>query len=223
MTVGFQSFNTIGAYLIDGAFRQFAFKRKVEVPCTLLIDNSSAVGYRIGDFAIDNTEIAALQCNTPCAIVRRMNGTARLATLNVYPSATVTVFIFGPVLANPINYGLQVFNENGVLVYDAAQKCLSMVGFPQGEGSFTYNSSKRYAAICMTQWIHVTSEGHDYGETNRITMTMGMIKEIGGGINIANHLFSDWSQAMDPNQSAFDNTILPYAPNNHIIIDVTNY
>jgi hypothetical protein len=221
MTVGFQCFNTAGGYQIDGVYPQFAFKRKLTVACPIKVQESSNVPYWVGDFDISSGEIAAIVSNTDCAIIRRMNGTARLAVTAL--NRTVTVYIFGQVLPVASNFGFQVFNAAGTLVFDAAQKPLAMVGFPVGEGNFTYNVNRKYAAVVMNQWLKVESEGHDYGNNNIVKITMGMIREIAGGITINNILMSHWEQAMDPNQSAFDQSVPVYSPNRHIIIDVTNY
>jgi hypothetical protein len=121
--------------------------------------------------------------------------------------------------------GLQVYNGAGSIVFDSAQKPLVMIGFPVGEGNFTYNGGRSYAAICINQYLTVqdTRIGSGGYETQLLKATQGMVKTIAGGVNVSNLVLYDTTNYFDPGQTDLDRTIPAGTPNRHVIVDITYY
>jgi hypothetical protein len=223
MGVGFQCFNDSGAFQIDGTYPQMALARKVTVSTSVLVTaNGSGNTYSKGTFSLSSSEIAAIYCTSPVAITRVSSGTATfISTGGVGTSADI--YIFSQVSSSGSNSGFQVFAADGTLVFDAMQKPLAMVGFPSGEGTFTYNSARKYAVLCTNQYLKIESSGFDFGGLYRNKVTRGFITSVTGGATISNILYFDDYYQLDPNQGELDQTVPGNVPNRHIIVDVTYY
>lgn len=229
MTVGFQSFNDGGTFQIDGVFPQFVFRRKQVVTFTDIIgDTDNQMDrpnqpYYVGAIDVANDEIVALNGNDYSMITATNGGKMTIATNTIRSAANVNAYVFGPVAPKPGNFGFQVFNSAGTLVFDAAQKPLRMVAFPSGEGTFNVGSG-RYAVITSNQWLEITSEifSNSNFDLHHEVRTGGMSKEINGQISIQNVKFYDVITLLN-NGEAPNVTWTPRTTNQHIIVDVTNY
>lgn len=223
MNAGFQCWNDSGTFQVDGVYPQFVLKRKLSVECNLIQRGTSLIPYKFADFELATDEIAAIVSDAYCAIIRVHNEEARVITPAHFPSINVDVYVFGKILSSMATFGMQVFNTAGDIVFDAGQKPLAMVGFPVGEGNFTYTAGRSYAAICLNQYLEVVSTGHDFGGTHREKITLGVISRITNGINISNVLMYDDSEVNDPGTASLDSSVPAFGTNRHIIIDVTHY
>jgi hypothetical protein len=223
MAVGFQCFNDSGAFQVDGTYPQYALARKVSVSTNVLVTaNGSDNTYSKGTFSLSGSEIAALYCTSPVALLSVSGGTATfISTAGV--GTTADIYVFSQVSSSGSNSGFQVFNASGTLVFDAMQKPLAMVGFPSGEGTFTYNSSRKYAVLCCNQYLKIESTGWNFGGFYRNKITRGFITSVTGGATISNILYFDDYYQMDPNQGGVDQTVPGNIANKHIIVDVTYY
>lgn len=223
MSVGFQCFNDSGAFQIDGTYPQFALARKVSVSTNVLVTaDGSGNTYSKGTFSLSSSEIAALYCTSPVALISVSSGTATfISTGGVGTSADI--YVFSQVSSSGANSGFQVYAADGTLVFDAMQKPLAMVGFPTGEGTFTYNSSRKYAVLCTNQYLKIESTGYNFGGFYRNKVTRGFITSVTGGATISNILYWDEYRQLDPSEAAVDQTVPGNVPNRHIIVDVTYY
>lgn len=222
MQAGFQCFNDAGGFQIDGVYPQFVLRRKFDV-ATNYWNNGEAIGYSDVFISVGDDEIVALSSSTPCAVTYKQGGYLRLVSQG-FTGTVITVYVFGAITSAGGGMGIQIFNSNGSVIFDSAQKPLVMIGFPTGEGSFVYNGSRTYAAICVNQYMTVrdTRGGGGY-ETQRLEITQGMVKSIAGGVNISNIKVYDTTNYFDPGQTDLDRTIPAGTPNRHIIVDVTNF
>lgn len=223
MLAGFQCFNDAGAFQIDGVYPQFVLRRKFDVATNYWV-NGETIGYSEVAVSVGDDEIVALSSSTPCAITYRQGGNLLLVSQG-YIGTVITVYVFGSITsASGSGMGIQVFNGSGSIVFDSARKPLIMIGFPTGEGSFTYNGSRNYAAICVNQYLTVrdTRSGGGY-ETQRLEITQGMVKSIPGGVNISNVKIYDTLNTFDPNQTDIDRTTPAGTPNRHIIVDTSYF
>lgn len=223
MAFGLQVFNDAGGFQIDGVYPQFVLRRKMNVATSYWV-NGETIGYSGVAVAVGSDEIIALSSSVPCGITNRQGSDMRIVSQgNV--GTVITVYVFGPITAASGGMGLQVFNGNGAIVFDSSQKPLVMVGFPTGEGNFTYNGARSYAAICVNQFsiYKNTRTGGGASETQRFQLTQGMVKAIAGGINISNIMIYDTYYYLDPGSSAVDETTTANTPNRHIIVDTTYF
>lgn len=97
------------------------------------------------------------------------SGSTATATLHT-PSAagtSVTIYVFDAMPPTPSNYGLQVYNEQGELVYDALSKPLRITQYKRGE------------AIISTPMeplnIPLGSEEYAYGNSSFVGSMIGII------------------------------------------------
>jgi hypothetical protein len=224
MAFGAQFRNNAGAFQVDGSYPQFMLYRKVQVVANQVINASNGASYTLGTFPLGPGEIAAITCASPAALTRIINGNATVITTGG-SGTVIEVFVFGQVTSSGGGFGFQVFNGNGIIVFDAAQKPLAMVGFPQGEGDFYFNGARKYAALCLNQYLQITDNvtGNGGFINHRVRVTRGFIQALGGGIRITNILYRDNTDTLDPNDTPLDNTVPAGAPNRHIIVDVTYF
>ncbi|WP_426318859.1 hypothetical protein [Pseudoduganella sp. R-43] len=223
MIAGFQCVNDAGSFQIDGVYPQFVLKRKLDVATTYWV-NGETTGYSMAAVAVGSDEVIAISSSTPCAVTYRQ-GSNMILVSQGYTGTVITVFVFGSITsASGAGMGLQVFNGNGSIIFDSSLKPLIMIGFPTGEGSFTYNGSRTYAAICVNQYYTVQDiRGGGQYETQHLQMTQGMVKAIPGGINISNIKMYDTLNVFDPNQTDLDRSVPAGTPNRHIIVDTTYF
>lgn len=222
MLAGFQCFNDAGSFQIDGVYPQFVLRRKFDVATNYWV-NGETIGYSGVAVAVGDDEIVALSSSTPCGITYKQGNSIYLVSKG-YVGTAIRVYVFGPIAsASGGGMGVQVFNGSGSIIFDSAQKPLIMVGFPTGEGSFTYDGARNYAAICINQYLTLrdTRFGSGGYETQQLEITQGMVKSIPGGVNISNVKVYDAINTFDPNQTDVDQTVPAGTPNRHIIVDTT--
>ena len=227
MAAGFQAFNTAGTYQIDGVYKSFVLTRRVDVATTQAAGGNSSVGSQVG-LAIAANELVALRCDSPCAPVGTLAGQFYVRTTAAV-GTTISCYFFAPITASDATVGLQVFTESGELVFCASKKPLSFRDFVSGEGTFTYETGRVFAALMITQRYRVFDEVIPPGTTGGIWFHIvqaqrGMTKNAAGGIAVSYE--TDYQNASQSSAGA------PGTPSQacqsplgsyHALIDVTNY
>jgi hypothetical protein len=222
MAVGLQCFNAAGSFQIDGTYPQFVLRRKVVVTTNTWVDGNNGYGYSTGTVTVAGDEVVALASSVACGVTVLQGTSLRLVSLGA-TGTSITVYVFGQITTTGSGVGLQVFNTSGAVVFDSTQKPLVMVGFPIGEGNFSYGAGRSFAAMCINQYLKVVDTRTFAGgfESQRLQITQGLVKSISGGLNISNALLYDTTNVFDPNQTDVDRTIPAGTPNRHIAVDVT--
>jgi hypothetical protein len=228
MPAGFQSWNTSNdSFQVDGNYKNLSLLRKYTVVTTL----DTFFGKGSAYFSVNNSEVVAIRCERHCAIIER---TASGVTVNTDRDAggdSVTCYVFGyPTLMS--NYGLQVFRPGAGsladrIVYDAAQKPLSVVSLVSGgypnPASAAFPAGRTYAAIVWQTFSVFARMQTDLDRGEQITQ-MGAVSIIGNNVNVA-------LKQVGYSRSLFVPTIgwggnwnnLSTTPARHLIVDVTNY
>ncbi|MFP4889306.1 hypothetical protein [Paraburkholderia sp. EG304] len=147
MTVGFQAFTDTGLVQIDGTTPNYALRQKLDVTTAAGSMNggksNAGVMYyysaNVASFTITAVQpLIALYCSTAFAtILQCVNNNNGTWTVKLWTSdaATVSVYIFdqAPAAApSGPGYGLQVFDQNGVLVFDARQRIARVIDTQSG-------------------------------------------------------------------------------------------
>lgn len=230
MPAGLQVFNEMGTYQIDGTFKGFVLARKVTVQSSVLVQGDTTDGsFSRATFPINSGEIVALASNIPSGIEGTFNGQMTVA-MHGPVGSTLTAYIFSAITSPGGNLGLQVYSPTGEIVFCSMRKPLSFVGFPQGEGNFTYQQGRTYAAICLNQALIINDQIQGSGSVTYyfrvVGVSRGLITSIANGIQISKPVIyskvtqvnNSESSSQPPSQATSSN-----APNFHAIIDVTNY
>lgn len=224
MTAGFQCYNASGTFQIDGMYPQFVMRRKV-----VLVPNNYQAGdnglvdneYYFGFVTLADDEVLAIRSTDYAAVVSKQDLNVMIIAKEY--NTTVECFIFGQITDVGNHQGFQVFNPSGVLVFDAMQKIMAMVGFPEGVGDFYYAAGRKYAAIVMNQSLVITEELFTAGASDfkRSTATRGLLKGLDFGISVAHIQYWKLTEVVTDgmNYQAVTST----APNRIIVVDVTNY
>ncbi|WP_115720205.1 hypothetical protein [Gallaecimonas mangrovi] len=122
-------------FQIDGSNQNIQFKRKVTLTLaetTMTSGQWSGTVY-LGSTSISDSEIYAVQSPVFVCVTARRNGAIEFQAAE---QGTVTVYIFGPG-SQESDFGCQVFDDDGSLVYDAIAKPMIVKGVFSGTGSFS--------------------------------------------------------------------------------------
>lgn len=226
MPAGFQSFNTSNTLQIDGKYANLSLIRSGSV--TPIKDNGTGSGPNTYNaevsFSPSSGEIVAVSCEnnftlywtTSSSHVYRVNGNSQLK-----------YYVFARITASSANYGMQVFDDAGNLVYCATHKPFNVAGIISA--SQTLTSGRQYAAIFLSlparrfsqftwmgggEFIYIVVQQYDTAFTsivaNQVNVSSGPAWQvIGEGVN---------PPAPPPN---FDYT--NGLPISVMILDVTGY
>ncbi|MCE0495776.1 hypothetical protein [Vibrio salinus] len=149
----FQAFNDSGNYLIDGVYKSFVLSRKLTVTTSVNVQSK----YRYVDISVSSGEIIAIRSGVPVFLIFRSSTVIRLGT-NGTAARAFTVYIFKN---NPTpedsGAGLEVYNAAGECVYNSVQLPLNIVGIKTGLSSFTFDTSRIYAAVIISSSGTLTS------------------------------------------------------------------
>ncbi|MBQ9698232.1 MAG: hypothetical protein IJV46_06815 [Acidaminococcaceae bacterium] len=139
MSAGITVYNDKNKIQIDGAYKNLYLSRKVALSDIGTVSGSFADGELLAAVGGTTSQTIDAYCvNTP---------TGWSCTVNTFKSG-MAVYIFSTKLtAAAHGVGLQVFNENGAVVYDSNTKHPNVIGFGQSEA--TANSAAKPAvAVC---------------------------------------------------------------------------
>ncbi len=152
MTAGLQVFNNDNILQIDGEYKNRCFIMKQNVVCNAATSNGSFNNYASAprDYSGVVNPVVALRSSSPC-LVHWISSTQYVIISNVN-GAVCDVYFFGDTPTPSANYGLQVRNAKGELVFDSLQKYMRVIGYevlPDTThiGTFTYPLGKVYATI----------------------------------------------------------------------------
>lgn len=159
MPVGFELINSNGQYLIDGTYQNLQLDSKQSV----------SVGNGISrSFASLSTPVAGLYA-TGYASISRLSGDSQWRWgVSGTSGLSTEVFLFGSRSAAPSsnNSGLQIFNEQGSLVFDNSLANLRIVDFvtvdaqATTETVVTYTAGRKYAVVpCTTALGQIWNNG----------------------------------------------------------------
>lgn len=168
MSWGFQAFTDTGLVQIDGTTQNYALRQKFDVATSAGSINAgrsnASVMYTfnadVASFTFSavkplvalyspNAYVTLLQC-------KNNNGTWT-AKIWANTAATVTVYIFDQSSAaapSGPGYGLQVFDQNGALVFDARQRIARVIDTQTGNVN---NTSPGWG-----QWNQIDSQTHQF-------------------------------------------------------------
>lgn len=226
MPAGFQCFNTNGTFQIDGVYKGFVMTRRVDIATNQVAGGNSSVGSQVG-LSIAANELVALRCDSPCAAVGTLSGQLYVRTIAAV-GTVISCYFFAPITTSDATAGLQVFTAAGELAFCATKKPLSFREFATGEGTFTYETGRVFAALMITQRYQVFDEVIPPGTTGGIPFHLiaakrGMTKNAPGGIVVSyetdyQNMLNVSGQPGYPSQ-ACQSPMGSY----HALIDVTNY
>lgn len=145
MPVGIEIVNSYGTVLINTTDFVLQLRSKQTVTAT-----SGLPRYVELTLTGVDSPIVALRCTTHlAAITKRIrsgsNLTVGITISAVSGSIAVDVFHFDKPITPPSNYGLQLFNDAGVCVYDSLQKSAIAVAVDPASGTWTGNTGRIYA------------------------------------------------------------------------------
>jgi len=154
MPAGLEILNGQGSYQIDGNYANLMFVRKgvastVQAPAGDAMSNNPT---RVA-ITVNAGEFVAYSCPLPAAVAGKSGATVYINVAG--PVGTqVSYWIFAAGSGTSPS-GLQVFNEQGALVFDASWKLLNVVGVSAGVGTFQYPTGRTYAVFPQNQQIRL--------------------------------------------------------------------
>lgn len=156
MPVGYQCWNEGGVLQIDGVYRNLRFLSKwtaSSYQSSRFQMLSAALMQEIDVTFNSSVPLLAIRCDYPIALIHLShNGTAASYKFFIYnqTSVPVTFYAFGPQDFSGSNFGLQIFDGNSVLVFDAMNRPLritSQIISPGANNTYPYPSGRAYAMI----------------------------------------------------------------------------
>lgn len=233
MPAGLQIFNTSGTIQIDETYQNYMLDLKSSI-AAYNITSESIFGVEIITASV--SDLVAVRCDSRIglhAIYASGSGLRYVFAVEGSPGTNVIFYRFRLGIGSGSNYGLQVFNGSGQLVFDALQpscRIHTVLNNPNYENYFgnqVYDTSKTFA-IAFGAWagtlgIDIEDTGTPGPIRYLITFwkTMPAIVNITGGFN-----FSIYSRYWNN----IERRGTPPAPYNDdlkrfqaLIIDVTNY
>lgn len=226
MAAGFQVFNSNGTYQVDGVYKNFVMTRRVDIATTATTGGNTVTGSQVG-LARAANEIVALRCDSPCAHIGTLDGLIYVRTTG--PIGTViSCYFFAPITTSDATAGLQVFSQEGDLVFCASKKPLSFREFATGEGSFSYEADRTFAALMITQRYEVADLIIPPGTQGGIVWHLvaakrGMTRNISGGISVSHETdFQNMTNVTGSGGLDSQACTSPFG-SLHALIDVTNY
>lgn len=183
MAAGLQCWNNDDFLQIDGTYKNLMLISKSTV--SSVADTAFTYTYpgKPGaeflqsvtiSFAVKNPVIA-MRSNYPMVIYRSAisrtppyNGEMKFAifTGGQTTSRSVTFYVFGEQVASGSSYGMQIFDSNGVLVFDALNKQMIVAGAHNPAGATTAND--------FTARTHNYASGRDYAFVLSAPMGFGL-------------------------------------------------
>lgn len=224
MVAGLQVVNDSNVFQIDNSTTSFVLDRIVT--CT----TSGLVGSQIvssqGTVTLNSGEVLAIRCNVPAALVS-VTGTTAYLRAKGDVGTQITCYIFKAVTSSGAGYGLQIFDANSALMFCATLKPLRFVGFPSGNGDFTYISGRSYASILINQYYKITGDRmYLGGNTVRDTIATerGMVSTINSGIKVSTEFeYYNVSTYTAPTPPGLPPNTTSISQSLNAVIDVTDY
>lgn len=170
MPVGFQSINDSNVLQIDGRYKNLSLIRSGSVTPTSG-EASISINASAGEIlAVSCTDKFTLYWSTSNEALIRINGST---------SAPVKYYVFG-ISSFTSNYGLQVFDDAGQVVYDTGRKPFNVVDIITSYTTKNYSLGRNYAAVFISQ---------------RSLTTQNFIPQGGGGVYLVSQTYeTDFAQ-----------------------------
>lgn len=171
MAAGFQCWNDGEMLQVDGSYKNMMFLSKT----TKSTSSGDSIVDVVGSYFWQNVThsfnaknpVVAIRCDYPVVVIASKISTSSpynceitlaVRTGGTSTSRSVTFYVYGEQVTSGKNYGLQVFDSSGGLVFDALNKQMKVVGFhsPAGEvyangnttaHTYSYPAGKNYAFI----------------------------------------------------------------------------
>jgi hypothetical protein len=231
---GLQVWNNQSYTQIDGSTTHTILLRSGSVTTTALPPGLVIDGNNYSQCAVtlNPGEILAFGGNGAVAHAGSAGNTAYLHVM-APPGSPVLYWVFGSYVPSGLNYGLQVFNESGAMIYDSGRLPIRVVGEVMGVGTFTgYPSGRQLALVPWTQHAILTrssAPGGQFGVVLLQTTTTGFARvDYTGTVFISDatylrqqYLYQIQTGQGEPNgwSGSFDNLL----QNKYTVIDVTGY
>lgn len=235
MTAGLQVWNGSHALQIDGENSHVILLRKGSAIGTALPNsvNSPSPAYSYVNISLNPGELLALNCpkGGRTCIAGNYRGQMQVH-IEGAPGVEVDYWVFGPYKPSGIRYGMEIYDDNGTLIYDSGRLPLRVVKTITGSGTFTAAApGRRCALICRQQ--NVSFQVLNYAVTqNRVScilyFTAGFANiDSNGSVTISDEQYTaDIQSNLDPNSlpdwwrlggwnSSLDNS--------YVVVDVTDY
>lgn len=147
MPVGFESVGDSGSYQVDSDFKNLAMIRSGTVNSQTYTngETTNTAPTRVA-ITLNDGEILAIACTQYCAFGSRI-GNVAYVYVNAAAGQAVQYYIFQSGGAAASNFGLQVFNENGELTFDAGWNLFDVRHVLSGYGSVNLPAGKKYAFV----------------------------------------------------------------------------
>ncbi|SEJ85304.1 hypothetical protein [Achromobacter sp. NFACC18-2] len=196
MPGGLEVYGDSGQVQIDGSTAHITLLRKG----TVVSGTTTPTGYgtSFARIAVNAGEILAFRPapGQYANLYGRYNGVVSLIVTGL--GTAVDYWVFSPHQASGLNYGLQVFNESGGLIYDTGRPVMNVVGEHGGTGGPVAWAASSVAVIPVTTYAGIDRriEYLAPGATGApdymmfIIATMGLIAISGNTTTTANQLIS---------------------------------
>jgi hypothetical protein len=168
MPAGFQVWGSHGAFQVDGDFKHLVLHSVINTTTTQGHEgDSGTIGSRTAWQTIPSISnpIVAVRSGNVCCVGEWDTANSRFRVHTEAGTGTaVSIYIFGEPGAGA-NYGLQVFNASGQMVFDATHKPMRAVYFQvtTGSGSTTLATGRSYAVIISGgSYMTVTGSGSPF-------------------------------------------------------------
>lgn len=161
MPIGFQVINDFGSYQIDDYYQNLFLDNKYTIDKRRLIKNpNSNFYYHDLVFTSDTPPVVAVgvydNINTACYGMKQVGNqyTAKIATSS--NTQDIDIYVFNTLNGSSSTYGLQVFDENGKLIFDALKKPLRLVSIQNQNSKSTpmLESGRKYAVCHNRHFTH---------------------------------------------------------------------
>lgn len=158
MPIGFQVINDFGSYQIDDYYQNLFLDKKVRINKTSLKKYPQGNFYYYDlSFVSDTPPVVAVGVydgvSTACYGLKQSKNQYTAKIIASSNNQDVDVYVFNTLNGSSSTYGLQVFDENGKLIFDALKKPLRLVGIQNqnSKDNPTLTQGRTYA-VCHNQY-----------------------------------------------------------------------
>lgn len=174
-------------------------------------------------------EILAWSGGAACTFAGVSSGLAYLHAMAA-PGSGIPYWVFGAYQPSGINYGLQIFNEAGQMIYDSGRLPIRVVGEVSGVGTFSgYAPGRTLALVPWSQhcvFNRSTGTAPQGGTIIATDLTAGFARADSGGnvvIAEAQYMRSLYTIHNTDPVDLGPNPIDNLSPNKYTVLDVTGY
>lgn len=229
MTAGLQVWNDSNYLQVDGDNQHIVLLGKGQTTGTQL---NHMTGSQVGSLHIIPVPAGcflALRGQAPWYLSGRYNGNWYINMVGAGAGSWLQYWVFGPYQPSGINYGLEVYNGSGQLIYDSGRLPLRYVQEIAGVGSWTVGQAGRdYALVPQIFWTHFTRNAQPLSSNTSIYVLTWLLEN--GLVNVSGQTVTSVNQSImadapgqQSNVTGYNLDVTNNLQNTVTVLDVTGY